>query len=110
MHDLGGTHDRQGPRRFGVDFDVDAKAAMRLGDFVDEGRQRQALRDGFLGRVLLGQARKDFPAAFGLAAQQAYVFGPGAVGGNVAFEFARDDCDGAERRAQFVRGGRRECA
>ena len=73
---------------------------MAEGDGLEEGL-------AFLGLLAHGgELRENAPAAVDLIAQQAEILGDGrrCGGAELPVEFLRHHHDGAERRAEFVRG------
>ena len=63
---------------FGGEVDLDAEAAVRLGNLVEQGAERQASGfDVVLGGVALRELAENYAAAVGLTAQQSDVVKPG---------------------------------
>ena len=89
------------------DLDSDAEIAIRRDRFLDQGRQWHAVerRAGCRQLRNLGQ---NIAAALRLFAQGLDVAGKRAVSRYALLQFARDQKDRRQRRAEFMRGGGRQ--
>ena len=103
MHDLGHAADLKRAFALRVDRDIGAKAHVRFDDFFQQRTDWRARDHHVAAFAIGGELRENASAAFALGDEELKIFVAGIVRRSLARHLFRDEMDGGQRRAEFMR-------